>query len=284
MELSGPVRRRTLLLGGAAAAVSTAVSTAGLATAEPARAAGIDTPAALQAALAAYLRTRVGTVGLLLHDHHTGREVAYNTFRNESLSTIKVLVLVALLRRSQERGLALTTTQRTLASRMIRYSDNAATDSLIAQIGRTTILRVARDVGMSSTVVQTGSYGSYWWGYSTTIPGDLVRVLRAVVVPTGYLTTTNRTYARDLMAGITATQRWGVCDPPLPTSVFTATKNGWGPRTGGYRVNSVGYVNGNGRWYSLAILSRSPNGFTYGRQTVDVVSVLVYRALDVPLA
>ena len=279
MGLPATVTRRTLLLGGAALAVPTA----SLVGAAPATASGIDTPAALKAALTSYLRTRVGTVGLLLHDHHTGREVAYNTFRNETLSTIKVLVLVTLLRRSQERGVALTSGQRTLASNMIRYSDNAATDSLIAQIGRTSIVRVARDVGMSSTVVQTGSYGTSWWGYSTTIPGDLVRVLRTIVLPTGYLTNANRTYARDLMATVTTSQRWGVCDPPLPSSVFTAVKNGWGPRTGGYRVNSVGYVHGNNRWYSLAILSRSPNGFTYGRATVNAVSTLVYSALDVPL-
>jgi beta-lactamase class A len=279
MGLPANVTRRTLLLGGAALALPTA----SLVGAAPATASGIDTPAALKAALTSYLRTRVGTVGLLLHDHHTGREVAYNTFRNETLSTIKVLVLVTLLRRSQERRVALTSGQRTLASNMIRYSDNAATDSLIAQIGRTSIVRVARDVGMSSTVVQTGSYGTSWWGYSTTIPGDLVRVLRTIVLPTGYLTNANRTYARDLMATVTASQRWGVCDPPLPPSVFTAVKNGWGPRTGGYRVNSVGYVHGNNRWYSLAIQSRSPNGFTYGRATVNAVSTLVYSALDVPL-
>ncbi|GAA2492825.1 serine hydrolase [Terrabacter carboxydivorans] len=279
MDLSGRASRRAFVLGSAGLALpATTVLGAGAASA-----AGIDTPAALRAALSSYLSTRVGTVGLLLHDHHTGQEVTYNTFRNQSLSTIKVLVLVALLRRSQERGLAVTTSQRALASKMIRYSDNAATDSLIAQVGSSTIVRVARDVGMSSTVVQTGSYGTSWWGYSTTIPADLVRLLRVVVISTGYLTTVNRAYVRQLMSTVTATQRWGVCDPPLPTDVYTIVKNGWGPLSGGYRVNSLGYVHGNNRWYSLAILSRSPNGFTYGRATVDAVSLLVYRALDVPL-
>ena len=279
MDLSGRASRRAFVLGSAGLALpATTVLGAGAASA-----AGIDTPAALRAALSSYLSTRVGTVGLLLHDHHTGQEVTYNTFRNQSLSTIKVLVLVALLRRSQERGVAVTTSQRALASRMIRYSDNAATDSLIAQVGSSTIVRVARDVGMSSTVVQTGSYGSSWWGYSTTVPADLVRLLRVVVISTGYLTTVNRAYVRELMSTVTATQRWGVCDPPLPTEVYTIVKNGWGPLTGGYRVNSLGYVHGDNRWYTLAILSRSPNGFTYGRATVDAVSLLVYRALDVPL-
>ncbi|GAA2744691.1 hypothetical protein GCM10009868_23310 [Terrabacter aerolatus] len=279
MDLSGKAGRRSFVLGSAALVLPTA-SVAGAATAS---AAGIDTAAALRSALSSYLSTRVGTLGLLLHDHQTGQEVTWNTFRNESLSTIKVLVLVTLLRRSQERGVAVTTSQRDLAGRMIRNSDNAATDSLITQIGSASILRVARDVGMSATVVQTGSYGSSWWGYSTTVPGDLVRLLRVVVVGTGYLTVVNRAYARQLMSTVTATQRWGVCDPPLPTSVYTTVKNGWGPMTGGYRVNSLGYVHGNNRWYSLAILSRSPNGFTYGRDTVNAVSLMVYRALDVPL-
>lgn len=279
MHLPATVSRRAFVLGSAGVLLPTTA----LVGAGPASAAGIDTPAALRAALSSYLSTRVGTLGLLLHDHHTGREVAWNTFANQSLSTIKVLVLVTLLRRSQERGVAVTTSQRALASRMIRYSDNAATDALISQVGRTSMLRVARDVGMSSTVVQTGSYGPSWWGYSTTVPTDLVRLLRVVVLATGYLTTVNRAYVRELMSTVTATQRWGVCDPPLPADVYTIVKNGWGPKTGGYRVNSLGYVHGNNRWYSMAILSRSPNGFTYGRATVNAVSLMVYRALDVPL-
>ena len=67
----------------------------------------------------------------------------------QSYSTIKVLILVATLKRAQERHLALTSTQKSLASRMIRYSDNAATDTLLAQVGVSTCQRVADQLGMT---------------------------------------------------------------------------------------------------------------------------------------
>ena len=43
------------------------------------------------------------------------------------------------------------------------------------------------------------------------------------------------------------------------------------------------YVSGYGRSYQLAILSTSPNGFGYGKTTINRVSRIVYDALDVPL-
>ncbi len=60
-------------------------------------------------------------------------------------------------------------------------------------------------------------------------------------------------------------------------------KNGWGPMSTGYRLNSFGHVSGNGRSYQLAILSKSPNGFSYGKTTINKVSRIVFDALDLPL-
>ena len=84
------------------------------------------------------------------------------------------------------------------------------------------------------------------------------------------------------MGTVTASQRWGLGDP-LPAGVHVEQKNGWGPMSTGYRLNSFGHVSGNGRSYQLAILSRSPNGFTYGKTTVNRVWRIVFDALDVPL-
>ncbi len=99
---------------------------------------------------------------------------------------------------------------------------------------------------------------------------------RVAFASTSHLTEANGLDIQGLKANVTATQRWGVCDPPLPTSTFTAVKNGWGPHSGGYRLNSIGYVNGNGRLYILAISTRSPNGFSYGLTTINRVSTMVY--------
>jgi beta-lactamase class A len=269
------VARRTLLGSGGALLLP-------LLGSAPSEAAGIETMAQLTTAIRRYLTGRVGTLGMYVYDARSRQAYGYNNFRSETLSTVKVLVLIALLRQCQETSRTMTASQQDLAGRMIIYSDNAATDTLIGQVGTATLQRVARDLYMTTSTIQGGSYGTSWWGYSMSTPLELLRMVMAVTYG-NYLTYANRVYIQQLMAKVTATQRWGVCDPPLPWQVYTLTKNGWGPRTGGYRVNSVGYVNGNGRLYSMAILSRSPNGFTYGKDTVNAVSRIVYDALDKPL-
>jgi beta-lactamase class A len=273
----GVLDRRRLILGGAGGA---GLAVLGAVVPATASAAGIDTRAALRAALDRYADTRVGTIGLTLRDNRDGGYFAWRPLTLQSLSTIKVLVLVATLKRAQDRHLSLTTTQKSLASRMIRNSDNAATDTLLAQIGVSTCQRVADQLGMSSTVVHGGSTG--WWGYSTTTTRDLVQLMNQLVLGT-YLTVGRRDYVRGLMGTVSTSQQWGLGDP-LPDTVHVEQKNGWGPMATGYRVNSFGFVSGSGRSYQLAILSKSPNGFTYGKTTINRVSRLVFDALDRPLS
>lgn len=270
------VDRRGVLLGGAA---GTALGVLGAVAPAPASAAGVDTRVALAAALDRYAATRVGRVGLTLRDNRNGSYFAWRPLTLQSLSTIKVLILVATLKRAQDRNLSLTATQQSLASRMIRNSDNAATDTLLAQIGVSTCQRVAGQLDLSSTVVRGGSSG--WWGYSTTTTRDLVQLMNQLVLGT-YLTAGRRAYVRGLMGSVTASQQWGLGDP-LPATVHVEQKNGWGPMSTGYRLNSFGFVSGSGRSYQLAIMSRSPNGFTYGKATVNRVSRIVFDALDQPL-
>lgn len=268
--------RRGVLLGAAAGVGLGALHAL---APSPASAAGIDSRAALSAALDRYDATRVGTVGLAVRDNRNGQSFFWQPRTLQSYSTIKVLVLVALLKRAQDRGQGLTSNQKALASRMIRSSDNAATDTLLAQVGVATCQRVADQLGMTRTVVRGGSSG--WWGHSTTTTRDLVRLVNSLVIGT-HLSPGRRAYVRGLMATVTPSQRWGL-DDPLPDAVHVEQKNGWGPMSSGYRLNVVGHVSGYGRNYQVAILSTSPNGFTYGKATVNRVSRIVYDALDRPL-
>lgn len=245
-------------------------------------AAGIETKAGMTSALDRYLASRDVRLGLHLYDRRNGSYYSYRPFTNQSLSTIKVLVAMTVLRRHQERGTVPTEYQRSLMQKMICNSDNGATDTLIDYVGLTTIRRVATDVGMTQTYVRGGGYGPDWWGYSTTTALDLLRLENKLLFGS-YLNYDNRSYLRRLMATVTSTQRWGVCDPPLPTAIHTEVKNGWGPLTGGYRLNSMGYVYGYGRQYVLAMVSRSPGGFSHGKDTLNYVSKLIFNALDKPL-
>ncbi|HYN65375.1 MAG TPA: serine hydrolase [Ornithinibacter sp.] len=268
--------RRGLLLGGAAGVGLGALHAL---APSPASAAGIDSRAALSTALDRYDATRAGTIGLAVRDNRNGQNFFWKPRTLQSYSTVKVLVLVTLLKRAQDRREGLTSTQKSLASRMIRSSDNAATDALLAQVGVSACQRVAGQLGMTRTVVRGGSSG--WWGHSTTTTRDLLRLMNALVLGT-YLSPGRRAYVRGLMATVTSSQRWGL-DDPLPDAVHVEQKNGWGPMSSGYRLNTVGHVSGYGRSYQVAILSTSPNGFTYGKTTINRVSRIVYDALDKPL-
>lgn len=275
-----PVTRRLLLGGGLATAAVAALGT------RPADAATL-TAAQLTAKLKAYQGSRGGTFAVALYDRRNGRTFTYQpTWRNETLSIIKVLIMATVLRRCQERRVNLTSTQVWQAYAMITRSDNTATNALLTWAGVSNVRRVAGLYGLTSTVIQGGTTAgaSNWWGYSTTTVQDQIVLLRGVVWGTTVLTTAKRDYLKSLMRQIISTQRWGVCVPPLPsTGVGWETKNGWGPRTGGYRLNSIGHIWGNGRNYTAAILSRAPAGFYYGRDTVGGVSRILYDAMAQPL-
>ncbi|MFC7489626.1 MULTISPECIES: serine hydrolase [unclassified Knoellia] len=238
--------------------------------------------AALAARLDAHRDARGGTMGLVVHDLRSGQRFAWRSFTNESLSTIKVLILVACLRKCQEDAKDLTDEQHKRARRMIQSSDNVATDSLLAWVDTANVQRAAVDLGLKGTEVKGGSAGG-WWGYSTTTPDDLVTLLDAIALGTAVIHAGHRAYIRHLMAGVVPAQRWGVADPPLPNGVYTETKNGWGPLPDGYRLNSIGRVVGDGRSHTMAILTRSPQGFRYGKETISGLSKIVHEALALPL-
>lgn len=242
-----------------------------------------DTRAVLTAALDRYMATRVGVAGLSLRDNRNGRTYSWRPRTGQTHSAIKVLILVATLKVAQDRGRELTATQKSQCSRMIRYSDNDATDALMVAVGAPYCQRVAGALGMTSTTVLggTGFRSSTWWGHSTSTTRDLL-ALEDSLIRTSYLTSARRAYARGLMASVTSTQTWGLGDG-LPSDVHVELKNGWGPRTDGYRLNGLGHVNGRGRSYQMSFLSTTKGGYSYGQTTVNRLSRIVFDALAVPL-
>jgi len=274
--------RRELVVAGSAGLALGALELAA-APAGAAHAAGVDTAAGLTAALDRYMATRAGVAGLVVRDNRNGRYFHWRPRTQQTHSAIKVLILVTTLKVAQDRGRALTSTQRSLASRMIRFSDNDATDALITQAEVRRCRAVAEQLGMHSTVVLGGTVfrSSTWWGHSTSTTRDLVQLMNHLVLGT-YLSPGRRAYARQLMGAVTSTQTWGLGDG-LPGDVHVELKNGWGPRSDGYRLNGLGHVAGRGRDYQMAFLSRSFDGYSYGQSTVNRLSRIVFDALDVPL-
>ena len=225
-----------------------------------------------------YLDGRRGDLGLELVDVRRGQRFRYDAEKGYCYSTIKVLVLTTLLHQLEADDTKLSTRQRRLAERMITRSDNAATESLLAEVGRDEVRRVGDLVGMTHTTMDDG-----WWGLWRTTPGDLNLMVGAVLFSDAVLGGSRRAVVRSLMADVVPEQRWGVFAPES-SRVNVAAKNGWGPLPDGYRLNSAGWVSADDREYQLAIMSNSPAGFRYGRRTISEVARICHKAVGAGLA
>lgn len=219
------------------------------------------------------LGSRRDDVSLSVHDRRSGNVFTYNgSLENATGSIVKVMVLVAVIQRRRESGRGLSGQQKALAERMIRYSDNDATNSLLAQAGGSSaITALAKRLNMKSTA------GRGAWGRTTTTATDQ-RVLMDAIVSGRVLSPADRQYVLGLMRQVTPEQRWGV--GTVPTRATAEVKNGWVPLAPrGWRVNSIGHVTGNGRDYTIAMLSYDNPSMEAGTSTLNRVSDYVYRNL-----
>ncbi len=132
--------------------------------------------------------------------------------------------------------------------------------------------------------------------------------MRTFAYPNRVLPADARKYGLQLMESVVPTQRWGVtcgpwgpvCEPPnfaqpVP-GVTVALKNGWKyvpscpqqDKTCPWQVNSIGWVQGKGRDYVLAVLTTNDppvmggSGMDYGITTVQGVSQRVWQNLIPP--
>ncbi len=225
------------------------------------------------------MESRGGALGLEVVDLRRGESFRVTSSEAYCYSTIKVLILTTALRQAQEDGKELTKGQLSLARKMITRSDNSATETLLAEVGRDEVQRVADLVGMDHTEIDSG-----WWGFWRTRPQDLDQMVDALLSSDRVLDGTGRATARFLMADVVPAQRWGVFTAEKRDGVYVAGKNGWGPLPNGYHVNTTGWVTGPDVEYVLSIISRSTNGFSHGRETVGSVAGLCHDALRKGLA
>lgn len=272
------------VVGGAVAAVMACgpATAAVLAAVEPGPAvvAGVSTTAEEQGLpfsdreVRKMLGKNADDVSFSVRDRHSGKTYTYNGgFRNSTASIVKVLVLTTIVRERREDGKSLSSSQKRLAERMIRFSDNDATSALFAQAGgRSAAQKMADDLGMTRTTVRGA------WGTTTTSAADQRLLMDTLVDGTPHLTKADRAYILGLMGRVTPEQRWGVGSVPKGSSV--AVKNGWLPlEPHGWRINSIGSVKGSGRDYTLAILSWDNGSMDSGVARARKVSGYVWKTL-----
>jgi Beta-lactamase enzyme family len=201
-------------------------------------------------------------------------------------SIVKVDILEALLAHRWVRGHGLPTGLRTLAKSMITDSDNDAATDLWQVVGSAKGLRAFnKRLPLRHTTpwpcVVCSDFPWPGWGLTTTTPRDQLTLLRTLVEPNAVLSTPERRYGFGLMEGVTASQRWGITGG-VPTGVSVALKNGWLPLDSDdtdWQINSIGWVQGLGRDYLIAVMTTRNPSESYGISTIEGVSSLVWRRL-----
>ncbi|GAA2310160.1 class A beta-lactamase-related serine hydrolase [Streptomyces caniferus] len=285
-------RTATRTRRGLAAAVAAGVLLTALTTATSASASSASTPVggskvvctsgkpglapALSQDIADALHDRKGSSALAIYDRQTRTRCEFKAGSHfDSASVVKVTVLGALLRQTQEAHRKLTPHEAKRATAMITKSDNAATSALWHQIGAGGIKHFLSLAGMRHTVPGAGKA----WGLTQVTAGDQLKLMQLLTTDNAVLTAHSRGYALDLMQRVEADQRWGV-PAGAPAAASVHVKNGWLPRdTGGWRVNSVGTFTCSGHDYGMAVLSTGNRTMDYGIDTVEGAARVVHRDL-----
>jgi beta-lactamase class A len=223
-----------------------------------------------------------GNVDVAVYDSATGAMAHYtNTPPGTGFMTasvIKLSILETMLWQNQKNNISgLATSQLAEATPMIEDSDNDAASSLWTTIGGSKAVN-----SFFQQIGTTGSHGSTeHWGWSTTTAADQVNVIGQVAYPK-LLSTASVAAANNLLDHVKPDQRWGVSGG-VPSGVTVRLKNGWldpGETNGnGWVVNSVGYVNGGGANYTIAVLTNGNKSETHGIKTIEILSDAAWKTI-----
>ena len=129
--------------------------------------------------------------------------------------------------------------------------------------------RFYRVAGMRHTTPGRGRY----WGLTQVSAADEVVLLGHLARRTPLFSKADRQYARALIATVKKSQRRGVSGGPAAAGARVELKNGWVSRAEhGWRIHSIGRIQGKGRDYLIAVLSMDNLTMTEGIVTVEGVS------------
>ncbi|MGW6599812.1 serine hydrolase [Streptomyces sp. NPDC055036] len=218
-----------------------------------------------------------GRVSVALYDRTTGTNCAFNADQQyDSASVVKVIVLGALLRRAQDENRDLTSSEQTLATKMITASDNDSTTTLWKRLGLARISDFLRRAGMEHTTPDLEGY----WGLTQINAADQLRLMELLTSANPVLDDEHRAYALGLMNKVIPSQRWGV-PTGAPSGATVHVKNGWLQRSsGGWRVHSVGAFTGQGHDYGLAVLTADNTDMPASVAVIENIARVVHGDLN----
>lgn len=224
------------------------------------------------AAAQSYLRTRPGTVGIVVRDRKTGA-----IWRNEyagtyvwTASTVKLAMVVDLLLRDRAGQIHLSAADRGLIHNMLNWSDDNAADTLWFKYGGADFATRFPTYGLTGITFVAGF--QHYWGYMKCTPNDLDRLIQYVLTQ---LPSDLRDYIVGEMRTVRAEQQWGVWGAGPATQ--PGNKDGWSLEQGGWVINSVGFT-GPGARNTLAMMNslNGQGGYADGTQTITEVARILY--------
>lgn len=199
-------------------------------------------------------------------------------------SAVKLQVLAANLDRAESLGQPLTAAEIGAANRMLWFSHNSPSTSLLYERVGT-----AGMVAFSDAVGATSMRHSLIYGITTTSAADLTRSSLATLNfdVDSPLTVESRAIARELLVDVHFTQRWGI-SAGLPADHEVWLKNGFfpctscGPFSGTYtwRVASTGYVERPDQTgWAISVLTDGSSSQQQGIDAVEVIASHVSQLL-----
>jgi hypothetical protein len=224
---------------------------------------------------ALYLKGRDGMVTAAVYNVATGATYTYhNGYHDRTASIVKIDILADLLYESQHSGRALTAKQEALATSMIEASNDKDATKLWAQIGgRDAIDSFNALIGFKATIP------SWSWGDISTTPLDQLQLLKAIALPNAILTTASRDYESNLMEHVIGGQQFGL-GWGSPGHALVAMKDGWYDEIPtGWQVNTTGFVQYQGRFYLVTIMTAGDPNEEYGIDTVSTLSGDIWKYL-----
>lgn len=231
----------------------------------------------LTRAMRVYLRGRDGDITAALYNFTDKTTYLYRPgIAEQTASIIKVDILATLIWEEQGSADPLGGQDQEVAEGMIEDSDDDDATELWNEAGGSQpVSNFDELVGMIDTAPNTMGY----WGETTTTAADQIELLKHIVLPNSLLDNASRVYELGLMENVVGSQRWGVSTGP-PASATVALKNGWVPIVADdWQVNSVGYINGFGRRYLIAVLTNGNLNESYGIDTIDGISRILWSEL-----
>lgn len=234
--------------------------------------------------LRGFLASRSGNVTAAVYDVRARRVWLYHPgVREYTASIVKVEIMGTALQEAQQAGRALPSAEQGLMPSMIENSDNDSATELLAEVGGpSAVARFDRSAGMADTQPSTLALipGTSWpgWGLTTTTALDEAVLVSRFAYPNAVLSSASRQYGLSLMENVEPGQAWGVSGG-VPPGTTIALKNGWLPLgPSNWQIDSIGWINGHGRDYVLAVLTADNPRESYGIDTIDGIASYVYRS------